>query len=67
MEKLTEYRNLRKVVHRVYCDQCDIELYSTGMAYATYPPHYPYRCSQCGKEYVFGERYPWSEIVGDEV
>lgn len=67
MEKLTEYINLKKVIHRVYCDECGLELHSTGMVYTTYPPQYPYRCSQCGKEYTFNISYPWSEIVGTEV
>ena len=67
MIKETEYRNLRKVVHRVFCDDCNIELESSGMVYMTSPAQYPYICPQCLKKYIFRENYPWTEIVGDEV
>jgi len=30
MEKITEYRNLRNIVHRLYCDNCKKEMYFTG-------------------------------------
>ena len=67
MKKEVRYINLRKIVHRVYCDYCDIELKDTGIVLTSYPPQYPYRCPQCGREYCFNESYPWAEIVGDEV
>ena len=67
MERTTEYINLKKVVHRVYCDECNVELESGDVVYMTYPPKYPYFCPQCKKKYCFKENYPWSEIVGTEV
>jgi hypothetical protein len=30
MEKIIEYRNLRNIVHRLYCDDCEKEMYFTG-------------------------------------
>lgn len=67
MEKITEFGNLRKIVHRVYCDECNIELKATGMVYMTYPEQYEYRCPNCGNTKSFYESYPWSEIIGDEI
>jgi len=67
MEKTTEFINLRKIIHRIYCDNCDVEMKSNGMAHPTYPPTYGYSCPKCHKETWAFEMYPWSEIVGDEV
>ena len=67
MEKTTEFINLKKIIHRIYCDECNIELESGNIAYMTYPPQYPYKCPNCNKEYTFLMNYPWSEIVGDEI
>lgn len=65
-EKVTEFYNLRKIVHRIYCDECNVELVATGMVYMTYPERYEYKCPSCGKTCSFLQSYPWSEIVGDE-
>lgn len=67
MIKCTEYKNLRKVVHRVYCDTCQAELESTSTAYMTYPAQYEYICPICKKKSCFNQVFPWSEIVGDEI
>lgn len=67
MEKTNEFWNLRKVVHRVYCDDCDIELEFDNVVLTSYPAQYPYHCPNCGKVYTFWETYPWTEIIGDEV
>lgn len=67
MEKLTEFYNLRKIVHRIYCDECNVELNATGMVYMTYPEQYEYQCPNCGNTTSYQHFYPWSEIVGDEV
>ena len=66
-EKITEFQNLRKIVHRIYCDECNNELQSIGVVYPTYPPQYPYICPKCKIEYSLDRNYPWSEIVGDEI
>ena len=67
MEKTTEFINLRKVIHRVYCDDCNIELESNNEVLCSYPPQYPYHCPKCNKRYTFWKSYPWVEIVGDEI
>ena len=67
MKKDTTLINLKKIVHRVYCDDCNVELESTGEAYMTAPPQYSYYCPNCNRRYTFWESYPWAEIVGDEV
>ena len=67
MEKITEFINLRKIVHKVYCDECNVELIATGMVYTTYPEQYEYTCPNCGNTKSFYQPYPWSEIVGDEI
>ena len=67
MEKISEFRNLRKIVHKIYCDDCNIELQSGDRILTTYPPQYIYNCPQCHKEYTLRQSYPWMEIVGDEV
>ena len=66
-KRTTEFCNLRKIVHRIYCDECNIELVATGMVYATDPAQYEYVCPNCGKTCSSFNSYPWSEIVGDEV
>ena len=67
MEQISEFCNLRKLVHRVYCDDCNVELKGMGMTYMTAPPKYPYICPQCSRKYVFDAEYPYTEIVGTEV
>ena len=66
-EKTKELINLRYITHYAYCDNCDVQLESTGMMYATYPPQYPYICPKCNKKYTFNRNYPYTEITGDEV
>ena len=67
MEKITEYRNLRNIVHRLYCDKCKKEMYFTGQVYSTYPEQYVYACKTCDEITSADKFYPWNEIVGDEV
>ena len=50
MEKITEFINLRKIIHRIYCDDCNIEMKSNGICHPTYPPKYGYVCPKCHKE-----------------
>ena len=66
-ERITEYHNLRKLVHRIYCEDCNVELEPTGIAYYTYPEQYEYMCPCCNKNSCFNKLYPYSEIVGDEI
>ena len=67
MIKDTEYKNLRKIVYRAYCDNCNVELQSTGRTYMTYPAQYEYICPVCKKTNSFNQTFPWSEIIGDEI
>ena len=67
MEKTTEFINLRKIIHHIYCDDCNIEMKSNGICHPTYPPKYGYACPKCHKEEWSLVTYPWSEIVGDEI
>ena len=52
MEKITEFRNLRKLIHRVYCNDCNIELEFDNIVLSSYPPQYPYHCPKCNKHYT---------------
>ena len=67
MEKIIEYRNLRNIVHRLYCDDCEKEMYFTGQVYTTYPEEYVYKCPICNNLKSVHKFYPWNEIIGDEV
>lgn len=67
MIKDTEYKNLRKIIHHAYCDDCNVELEFCGTVNMTYPPQYPHMCPNCKKRYTFDYSFPWSEIVGDEI
>lgn len=67
MEKTSEYINLRKVIHCLYCDKCGQEMSSTGQVYATYPARYVYTCKNCKITTSNTTYYPWSEIIGDLV
>ena len=66
-EKTTEFYNLKKIIHCIYCDECNVELIATGIVYTTYPEQYEYICPNCGKTYSSFDSYPWSEITGEEV
>lgn len=45
IEEISEYGNLRKVVHKLLCPNCRIEMAMENLAYMTNPPIYPYKCS----------------------
>ena len=67
MEKITEFVNMRKLIHRAYCDDCKVELIDTGVVLTSFPAQYPYKCPKCGKAYTFYQNYPWVEWLGDEI
>lgn len=67
MEKITEYINLKKFTHELYCDDCEVPLKDNNIVLATYPPQYSYSCPYCRKTKTTTRTYPWTEIVGDEV
>lgn len=35
------------LVDRLLCDKCGAVMEQDGVAYATYPPQYPYSCPEC--------------------
>ena len=67
IEEISEYGNLRKVVHKLLCPNCRIEMVMENLAYMTNPPIYPYKCSQCGMETTTRQIYPYTEIIGDPI
>ncbi len=67
IEEISEYGNLRKVVHKLLCPNCRIEMAMENLAYMTNPPIYPYKCSQCGMETTTRQIYPYTEIIGDPI
>lgn len=44
IEEISEYGNLRKIVHKLLCPDCRIEMVMGNMVYMTNPPLYPYEC-----------------------
>ena len=67
MEKIIKYKNLIQIIHKLYCDDCNIELEDTGIVIATYPPKYVYECSNCHNKMYVNELYPWEEYIGEEI
>ena len=64
-EKIIEYGNLRRIVHRMFCDDCGEEMRSTNRCYTINPPLYEYYCPSCGRLITTMTSYPWTEITGD--
>lgn len=64
-EKIIMYDHLVKIVHKLYCDDCDVEMKSTGMCYTVNPPLYEYYCPNCNKRINKQQTYPWTELVGE--
>lgn len=65
MEKITRYKDLTKIVHELYCEDCQCLMTNMNdMVYATDPIQYPYICPECGKTTLTTRSYPWVEIVG---
>ena len=67
IEEISEYGNLRKVIHKLLCPNCRIEMVMGNSIYMTNPPLYPYKCSQCGMETTTRQIYPYTEIIGDPI
>ena len=67
IEKITKYNNLIKVIHRVYCDDCKVELQPGQFTYMTNPPIYQYICPLCKKDYTSRIVYPKVEYIGDRI
>ena len=61
------YDHLVKVVHKLYCDDCDIEMKPTGICYMSRPRLLEYYCPQCNMKINKIEEYPWTEIIGEIV
>lgn len=64
-EEIKEYINLVKKVHVLVCPDCNEELKSTNVVYATYPAQYQYFCPICHYTTSSFQSYPWTEITGD--
>lgn len=67
IEEISEYGNLRKVIHKLLCPNCRIEMVMGNFTYMTNPPLYPYKCSQCGMETTIRQIYPYTEVIGDPI
>lgn len=67
IEKTAKYKNLIKIVHRVYCDDCKVELQPGLYTYMTHPPIYQYVCPLCQKDYTSRTSYPYIEYIGDRI
>ena len=65
IEEISEYRNLRKLEHKLLCTQCMIEMQMEEMVYLTDPLKYPYICPQCGNKIIAQKSYPYTEIIGE--
>lgn len=64
MEITTRYKDLVKIVHKLYCDDCKCEMEHTDIILMTYPAKYQYICPQCGKKLSSEKFFPWEEITG---
>ena len=64
-EKIIEYGNLRRIVHKLVCDDCSVEMRNTNRCYTINPPIYEYYCPTCGKLTTTRQIYPWFDLVGD--
>lgn len=42
IEEISEYENLRKIIHRLLCPNCKVEMIMENTVYMTNPPLYPY-------------------------
>ena len=67
MEKIIEYNNLRKIIHKLCCNKCGVEMIKDNIVLMTSPPQYTYNCPKCESRLTSYRQYPWEEIVGDEV
>ena len=67
MEKITKYKNLIRIVHELYCDNCNIEMQDSGVVLTTFPVKYVYVCPKCQNKYFASVLYPWEEIQGEEI
>ena len=48
---------------RYFCDHCgDGELFHTGEVLTVYPPLYPHRCDNCGKDSSLDRPYPYEHF-----
>ena len=41
-----------------YCDDCKVEVESTGIAKPVYPMKYVHRCPKCNKTFLLEQCYP---------
>lgn len=48
---------VKTYVIKAYCEKCGEELIEPDML-LTYPPQYKYKCHVCGKETIYGTKYP---------
>lgn len=44
IEEISEYGSLRKIIHKLLCPDCRIEMVMENMVYMTNPPLYSYKC-----------------------
>ena len=65
-EKITRYENLIKIVHSLYCDDCEVEMQDTHICYTIDPPLYEYRCPKCFKTKTSHNIYPYTEYNGQK-
>lgn len=45
-------------IERLYCDECDCEMWQTGNVYLASPVTYQYRCPKCSKIVESENKYP---------
>lgn len=67
IEEISEYGNLKKIIHKLLCPDCRIEMVMGNTVYMTNPPLYPYKCPQCGMYTSVRQMYPYTEIVGEPI
>lgn len=49
---------VKPIVIRAYCEECDELLEQSRVMLLTNPPKYKYKCPKCGKEEVSADNYP---------
>lgn len=57
--------NVRPVMDRVYCPDCDVELEKDPMVLTTFPATYQYFCPNCGYGYRSHTEYPKVRFIDE--
>lgn len=63
MNPIVKQFNVRPVLSRAYCPDCDVELEKSSVALLSNSPQFQYFCPQCGYGFTSFEQYPKIDYV----